>query len=65
LAVEMNMSGIFPLIGATANCSSYQNPRRKKNLSNLGKFIVLILFKTGTGALLALVKRVCCFACFI
>jgi len=51
LAVEMNMSGIFPLIGATANCSSYQNPRRKKNLSNLGKLIVLILFKTGTGAL--------------
>jgi len=54
LAEDEFFVGVFPLIGATANCSSYQNPRR-----GLGPF------NTGTGAFKALVNKICICSCFI
>jgi len=57
--------GLFPLIGASANCSSYQNPRRQKNLTILGIIIGLGSFKTDTGAVIAQVLVICNCTCFI
>jgi hypothetical protein len=53
------LSGIFPLIGAIANCSSYQNPRRGDCGSLMG------LCKTRDAAKFAVMKVVCVFPCFI
>jgi hypothetical protein len=55
----MQFPGIFPLIGAIANCSSYQNPRRGDCGNLMG------LFKTGTAAIKAVVNKVYKFSCFI
>jgi len=61
LASIKTISGLFPLIGASANCSSYQNPRR--HLAESGNLIGL--FKTGTGAKKALAVKVKVVTCFI
>ena len=53
------LSGIFPLIGAIANCSSYQNPRRGDFDSLMG------LCKTRAAAKFAVVFKVCLFPCFM
>jgi hypothetical protein len=55
----MQFPGIFPLIGAIANCSSYQNPRRKDCGNLIG------LFKTGTAAEKADVDKICKLSCFM
>jgi hypothetical protein len=56
LAFLENFGG-FPLIGAIANCSSYQNPRRGDNLTASGN--LMGLFNTRTGAKFARIKIVC------
>jgi hypothetical protein len=62
LAFLENFGG-FPLIGAIANCSSYQNPRRGENLTASGN--LMGLFNTGTGAKFALADKICWSSCFI
>jgi hypothetical protein len=53
------LSGIFPLIGAIANCSSYQNPRRVKCDSLKG------LCTTRVAAKFADINNVYIFPCFM
>jgi hypothetical protein len=48
LLAFLSKFGFFPLIGAIANCSSYQNPRRGENLTASGN--LMGLFNTETGA---------------